>query len=112
MIFFNDSRFITAALIFESIFIKMMLNRKQRCAQWIQNLTDQVSNTKIGKFVIGADSEEFDNDQIVRRSFRSLVDYILFISCIIIYSFMFKKLLPEPLKTPEPGPEFFHELKP
>lgn len=78
--------------------MKMYLNRSERCAQWIQNLTqhfDKFMFCNNLSRVNGDEASKNDATPTVRRNFRTLIDSLLIISCIAIYAFMFIKLMPE-----------------
>lgn len=106
MIYFLDSQFFNVLLIFETVFLKMFIIRKDKPNKFVQDLIMQVNRTKVGQMFITPDTScdgvDLAEDlkktspvSIVRQSFRLMFDRLLFIFSIIVYVSMFKKLFPD-----------------
>lgn len=91
--------------MFETIFLKMSMVSSEKPSEWMQNIIVQVNKYQILKFVVSPATTESGNNvietlksskpvSVTRQSFRLLLDCVLIIVTVLIYAFMFVKLMP------------------
>lgn len=96
-LFFCDSYFITIALMIASLFMKCFAEAEES-PQWIFTVIDKSISSYPGQFIMRKDIKTSENPEInqtlMKKNLNTLIDRILVILLIIIYSFMFATLMP------------------
>lgn len=114
LLFFRDSLFITAILLCETTFLKLINRNIEKPAPWIEFTTTLFTSKLIYGDVIFAikinsdkqdpeqdsallvtDLKSFSKDNIAWRTFSNILDKLMFVIIVITYIIMYVALLPE-----------------